>query len=131
VSGVVRIRISSIYGRFLIHHFFKSIHFDPWFLRGSGSLSHASPEDILAVKRDLATREVLCLKSPGEKAVHLRIVLQHKRSAIGHAGVVETQTFKWALDAFEAGRMIGIVGHPSFLHTATEEKVIEEIRKSQ
>jgi hypothetical protein len=94
-------------------------------------MAHASPEDIVAVRRDLATRDVLCLNSPGEKAVYLHIVLGHKRSAIVRAGVVETHVFKRALDAFNAGRMIGMAGKPGFLHTANEERLIGEIRTAQ
>jgi hypothetical protein len=123
--------VDANYSVFLIRHFFQSVIFHHLMGIGSKSMAHASPDDIRAVMRDLATRDVLCIESPGEKAVYLHIFLGHKRSAIIGAGVITAQSFKRALDAFAVGRMIGIVGPPSFLHKENEEKLVSEIQKAQ
>jgi hypothetical protein len=94
-------------------------------------MAHASFEDIRAVQLDLAMKDVLSFNSPAERAVYLHVILGHKRSAIVRAGVVETHAFKRAMNAYHAGRMLGVVGHPSFLHGATEETLSKEIRKFQ
>jgi hypothetical protein len=94
-------------------------------------MSHASLDEIRAVQRDAVTREALSFKTPAERALYLHIVLEHKRSAIVGAGIIETHKFKRALDAHNKGRMVAALGQPKYLHDSTEENLILEIRKAQ
>jgi hypothetical protein len=94
-------------------------------------MTHASPEEVHQVELDVATRDVLELNTPGERAMYLFHILQRKRSAIVRAGVIDQQGFKRALDAYHNNRLIGVVGRPSFLHPITEQRLTTEIRRAQ
>jgi hypothetical protein len=94
-------------------------------------MSHASDDEVLSVKRDAATAEVLAYALPAERALYLYHVLGHKKSAIIRAGVIAANRFRRALIASSAGRKLGQVGRPTFLHTSTEDLLSAEIKKAQ
>jgi hypothetical protein len=94
-------------------------------------MAHASWDEVVAVQRDAATRDVLQFSNSAEKAIYLHIALEHKRSAIIRAGIITPPAFQRALDAYHAGRMLGVAGRPAFLHPQTEERLSMEIRRAQ